>query len=61
VHLIFCTKVAAYADAFGAEKAAEEYELTVKQVEEISLLVHGFRMRLQVSGAPETKSALTGF
>ncbi|RMC71706.1 hypothetical protein [Klebsiella michiganensis] len=42
-HLIFCTKVAAYADAFGAEKAAEEYELTVKQVEEISLLVHGFQ------------------
>lgn len=42
-HLIFCTKVAAYADAFGTEKASEEYELTLKQVEEIAQLVHGFQ------------------
>lgn len=42
-HLIFCTKVAAYADMFGTDKASAEYGLTTKQVDDICIAIHGFQ------------------
>lgn len=42
-HLIYCTKVAAYADKFGSDKAAKEYNLTSEQVNEISRVIHNLQ------------------
>ncbi|EOI7478099.1 hypothetical protein OZ806_000127 [Yersinia enterocolitica] len=42
-HLVMCSKVAAYADKFGADKAATEYSLTAKEVLAICEAIWGFR------------------
>ncbi|MEQ9864020.1 hypothetical protein [Pectobacterium aroidearum] len=53
-HLIVCSKVAAYADAFGADKAGEKYSLTAKEVLKICDAVQTFRDSVGSSGKSET-------
>ncbi|MCP3508566.1 MULTISPECIES: hypothetical protein [Enterobacteriaceae] len=42
-HLIFCTKIAAYADKFGYDLAAKEYGLPLEQVNEICRVIHNLQ------------------
>ncbi|HBH6853135.1 hypothetical protein ACTJN2_14480 [Citrobacter freundii] len=42
-HLIFCTKIAAYADKFGFDVAAKEYSLPLEQVTEICRVIHSLQ------------------
>jgi len=54
-HLVLCSKVAACADQFGADKAAEHYNLTVKEVLAICESVWAFRDNVASIGWDESK------
>lgn len=53
--IVVCSKVAAYADAFGADKAGEKYSLTIKEVLKICDAVQTFRNSVGSRGQGETE------